>query len=96
MVENKLGILDYIDERYECIDVGATFSEKSLVSMADRPERGIAMLWRKDSYFKVNEISLRKKFIYLYILIGNLNCVLVYVYLKSVSYEITSLNNYLE
>ena len=96
VVEDKLGILDYIDEQYECIGVGATLSEKSLVSMAGRPEGGLAVLWKKDSYFKIKEISLRNNFIFLNINIGNLNCVLVNVYLHSVSWDLTSVDNYLE
>ena len=38
IVEDKMGVLNFIDERYECIGVGATYSEKSLVSMSGRPE----------------------------------------------------------
>ena len=40
VTDEKLGMLEFIDEKYECISVGATFSDNVLRSMAGRPEGG--------------------------------------------------------
>lgn len=95
VTEDKLGLLDFIDENYDCFGVPATFSEKSLAAYAGRPEGGMAILCKKDSPFTINNVILKGNFILLNILIGNLNIILVNVYLNSDVWEVSTLNRYL-
>ena len=55
IVDEKLGELDFIDEFYDSVGVGAVFSERSLASMSGRPKGGMACLWRKGSYFSIDK-----------------------------------------
>ena len=55
LIDDKLGDLDFIDERYESVGVGAKFSQKSLESMAGRPEGGMALLWQTNSPFDIDK-----------------------------------------
>lgn len=96
VTEEKLGILDYIDEHYDCFGVPAIFSEKSLVSCAGRPEGGMVILCKKDSSFIIKKVVLERNFIILNILIGDLSIVLVNVYLNSDVWEVATLNRYLQ
>lgn len=95
VTEDKLGLIDYIDENYDCFGVPATFSEKSLVACAGRPEGGMAVLCKKDSSFTINKVVLESNFILINILIGNLSIILVNVYLNSDVWEVATLNRYL-
>ena len=95
VTEDKLGILDFIDENYECIGVPAKYSEKSLTANAGRPEGGMAILWKKGSQFTINKIILDDNFIVFNIRIGDFNVVLVNVYMNSDIWEISTLNKYL-
>ena len=58
VVDDKLGEIDFIDEFYESVGVGAIYSEKSLTSVSGRPMGGMACLWRNGSHFKVDKIIL--------------------------------------
>ena len=62
ITEDKLGILDYVDENYESIGVPAAYSEKALTANAGRPEGGMAVLWRRNSNFTIKKVSLEKNF----------------------------------
>ena len=92
----KLGELDYIDEFYESVGVGAVFSEKSLVSMSGRPKGGMACLWRRGGHFSVNKVVLERNICVFSISIANYNVVLVNVYLNSDIWEVSTLTEYLE
>lgn len=96
VTEDKLGLLDFIDENYDCFGVAATFSERSLISCAGRPEGGMAVLCKKDSSFTVNKVILETNFIILNILVGNFSIILVNVYLNSDVWEVSTLNKYLQ
>lgn len=96
ITEEKLGILGCIDENYDAVGVGATLSEKSLTSMAGRPEGGLAILWKKNSHFKVNKIVLENRAILINIKIHGRDVILVNVYLNSDLWEPSTLNKYLE
>ena len=65
ITEDKLGILDFIDENYECAGVPAIFSERALAAMAGRPAGGLAILWKRNSLFMVKDIILKDYFILL-------------------------------
>lgn len=96
VVDEKLGELDFIDEFYESVGVGAVFSERSLVSMSGRPQGGMACLWRKGSHFSVDKIVLDKNICILSITVANFKIVLVNVYLNSDVWETATLTEYLE
>ena len=96
VIDEKLGDLDYIDENYECVGVGAFYSEKSLLSVAGRPQGGMACLWRRDSPFVIDKVVINKNMCILSLSIGNLRTVLVNVYLNSDIWEIRTQTEYLE
>ena len=73
LTEEKIGELDFIDENYESVGIGATYSERSLVSMACRPEGGMACLWRSNSRFSVNKIILEGNMCLMLISVGGFN-----------------------
>ena len=96
VTEDQLGIIDYIDENYDCIAVPATFSEKVLAANAGRQEGGMAILWRKASNLKVNKVSIENNFMVFNFAIGNVKIVVVNVYMNSDLWEVSTLNKYLE
>ena len=56
VVEEKLGLFDYISEDYDSICVAAEYSEKALRSGRGRPSGGLAILYRKNPIFKITKI----------------------------------------
>ena len=96
VVEEKIGQLDFIDENYECIGVGATYSEKVLTAGAGRPEGGMALLWKKNSHFKVNRVLLETNFMIFDIAVGSFNILLINVYMNSDVWEVITLEKYLQ
>ena len=56
VVNDSLWKLDYVNEHYDSIGLPATLSEKARVAMAGRPEGGLAVLYKKDSKFTINDI----------------------------------------
>ena len=95
LTDEKLGDLGFIDENYESVGVGATFSDKSLESMSGRPQGGMACLWKSNSLFNVDKLALEDNIITMCISIGHIKVVLVNVYLNSDLWETNTLNNYL-
>ena len=96
VTEDKLGLLDYIDENYDCFGVPAIFSEKSLVACAGRPEGGMAVLCKKNSTFNIKKVVLEDNFMILNVLLGDFSIILVNVYLNSDIWEVATLNRYLQ
>ena len=96
ITEDKIGILDFIDERYECIGVPATYSEKVLAANAGRPEGGMAVMWRTASKIKVKRIMFENNFMIFNFNISNTNIVIVNVYMNSDLWDVETLNKYLE
>lgn len=96
ITDEKLDLLEFIDENYECIGVGATFSDNVLRSMAGRPEGGLAILWKKNSVFNINKITIERNLMFINVDILGINILLVNVYIKSISWEASSLLIYLE
>lgn len=96
VTDDKLGILDYVDENYDCVGVGATYSDKSVLSAAGRPEGGMAILWKKDLHMKINKVSLEKNIMVFNITFFGYNVVFINVYLNSHVWEASTLNRYLE
>ena len=96
VTDDKLGIVDYINENYECIGVGAVYSERSLASVAGRPQGGMACLWRVGSLFNLDKVIIDSNLCILCITVGDLKIVLVNVYLNSDVWEIETQAKYLE
>ena len=96
IIEEKLGILDFIDEDYECVGVAATFSDKVLTSMSGRQEGGMALLWKKNSKFKINKLILENNVMLMNVNVYGRNVIFVNVYCNSDIWEATTLNKYLE
>ena len=97
ITEDKLGLIDYIDENYEAVGIGATYSDKSLSSVAGRPQGGMACLWRAGSPFHIDEVLLLDENIcVLTIVVGDFRIVLVNLYFRSDIWEIETLSEYLD
>ena len=80
VIEDKIGILDYIDEKYECIGVPAIYSDKVLCSNAGRPEGGMAIMWKSASKFRVNKVVFENNIMIFNFSVGKENVVIVNVY----------------
>ena len=91
-----MGDLDYVDEHYESIGVGAYFSERSLSSVAGRPQGGMGCLWRREADFAIDKVVLDQNMCILCLSYGNSKTVLVNVYLNSDVWEIRTQTEYLE
>ena len=96
VTEDKIGMLDFIDERYECIGVPAIYSEKVLSSNAGGPEGGMAIMWRTASKLKVKKIIFENNFMIFNFTTGNTSIVIVNVYMNSDLWDVETLNKYLE
>lgn len=96
LVEDKLWKLDYVDENYEAIGVAATMSERALAAMAGRPEGGMAILFKKQSNFKVTDCFIESNYMAFNIHANNTNILLVNVYLNSDIWEAVTLQRYLQ
>ena len=83
VTDEKLGILDFVDERYNCIGAGAYFSNKCLAEATGRPMGGLACLWRSDATFSVNVLDISLDYIALKLKFNNTSIILVNVYLRS-------------
>ena len=83
VTDEKLGILDFVDERYNCIGAGAYFSDKCLGEATGRPMGGLACLWRSDATFSVNVLDISRDYIALKLKFNNTSIILVNVYLRS-------------
>ena len=94
--DDKLGILDFIDEEYDSVDVGARYSDKAVASMAGRPEGGLALLWRKDLHLNINIISTEKNVLIFNVTINGFNLVFIYVYQNSDLWKVSTQKQYLE
>ena len=95
IVHEKLGILDFIDENYEVVGIGATISEENVISGKGRPRNGMACLWRKKLGITIVNIIVEAYFIILVIRIGNKQIVMINVYLRSDCGDAASLENYI-
>ena len=96
LIDDKLGDLDYVDEHYESIGVGAYFSERSLSSVAGRPQGGMGCLWRREADFAIDKVVLDQNMCILCLSYGNSKNILVNVYLNSDVWEIRTQTEYLE
>ena len=96
VIDEKLGILDYIDENFESIGVPAVYSDKNLMAGVGRPEGGLAILWRRGASFRIHNVVLENNFIVLDILVSGLHVILVNVYLNSDTWEVCTLERYLQ
>lgn len=95
LIEEKIGELDFIDDNYECIGVPAIYSARVLTAGAGRPEGGMAILWKKDSKFKINRVMLENNFMALNVEMKGIKVLLVNVYLNSDIWEVSTLEKYL-
>ena len=85
-------MLDFIDERCECIGVPTTYSEKVLTSNAGHSEGGMAIMWKTASKLKVKKIIFENNFMVFNFTAGNTSIVVVNVYMNSDLWDIETLN----
>ena len=74
----------------------ATYSEKTLLSNAGRCEGGLACIWKKDLPFEIKVLILDKDYIALQLSVGDLRILLINVYMRSVTWEGKTLDEYLQ
>lgn len=96
LLDNKLGMLDFIDENYESVGVAATLSDRALAALAGRPQGGMAILFKKSLHLKINEIILQSNFMVFNIAVNGIDLLLVNVYLNSDVWEAVTLQKYLQ
>ena len=83
ITDNDLGMLEYVDENYKSIGVGATFSDKSIESCAGRPMGGLACLYRANSGFSVELVEKDLDFMIIGINVNKLRIIIVNCYIRS-------------
>ena len=96
VLEDRLGDLAFIDEKYDSIGIGAIYSERAISASSGRAEGGLACLWKRDGNFKILKIILEDKLLALQMQIGSHCILLVNVYVKSDLWEVNTHNEYLE
>ena len=96
LLNENLSILDYVDENYFSVGVGATYSESAVINATGRPSGGMAILWRKNANFEIQLKSLDKDFMVIDIINGVHRFTIVNVYIRSDLGDIVSYSNYLE
>ena len=95
LMEHKLGFLDGIHVDYSSYGVGAILSDQSLTAMAGRPMGGLACLWRKSSTLSIEKVFYESFFLAIVFRIGNFVTIVVNVYVKSITWDVCSLEEYL-
>ena len=83
VTKNHLSILDFVDERYGSIGVGAIYSDKSLESGSGRPMGGLACLYKINSSFTLELIKSDNDIMILKLRINNLEILLINIYIRS-------------
>ena len=96
ITSDNIAILNYTDEDYNSIGIGATFSEKNINTLCGRPQGGLAVLWRKDSGFTIELMHNDNDYMAVLISFNNFSFVIVNVYIRSDLGDPVTLNNYLE
>ena len=96
LLNDNLSHLEYVDENYFAVGVGATYSESAIVNVNGRPSGGMAILWRKNVHFDIKLKSLDKDFMVIDVIVGLNKFTLVNLYIRSDLGDVLSYNNYLE
>ena len=96
ITEDKIGMLDSINERYGCIGVPTIYSEKVLTSSTGRPEGGMTIMWRTASKLKFKKIIFKNNFMIFNFTAGNTSIVIVNVYMNSDLGDVDTLNKCLK
>ena len=96
ITDEKLGIVDFINENYNNISVGAHYSENNIVNVTGRPMGGLVCLWKADMPFNVKHLLSTNNFVVLELSINSFKITLVNVYLRSVLGDPVTLEQYLQ
>ena len=96
VIADDLSILQFIDENYNSIGVGATYSDDAVINVRGRPMGGLCILWRKNSPFQIKNISLEKDFMVFDVVFQNIKITLVNCYIRSDLGDAITYNRYLE
>ena len=95
ITENELSLLDFIDENYQSLGIGAVYSQKSLESCAGRAMGGMACLYRTDRNFNVKLIDNSNDVMLVLVTVDKKEYLFINSYIRSDLGDIESLNNYL-
>ena len=82
VTNNNINILDYVDESYKSIGIGAIFSEKAIEAASGRPMGGLACIFK--SNIPVKLVGSTNDIMIISITINNTKLILVNAYLRSV------------
>ena len=83
ITSNHLDILDFVDERYGSIGVGAIYSDRCLESGGGRPMGGLACLYKINSGFTLELIESNNDIMILRLIIDNIQIILINIYIRS-------------
>ena len=96
VIADDLSILQFIDENYDSIGVGATYSDNAVINLKGRPMGGLCVLWRKNSPFQIKIVSTENDFMVFDIILQNTKITLVNCYIRSDLGDALTYNRYLE
>ena len=82
VTDNNLGMLDFIDESYKSIGIGATHSNKSMESGYGRPMGGLGCIFKNNIPIKLIDSS--NDIMIVSITLNSVTLILVNVYLRSI------------
>ena len=95
ITDNDLSLLDFIDENYHSLGIGAVYSQKSIESCAGRAMGGMACLYRSNAVFNVKLIDSSNDVMLVMVTVNGKNYLFINAYIRSDLGDIESLNNYL-
>ena len=53
ITEDKMGVINFIDEDYHIIGVPIYFSDRNITKVTSRHMNGLMWLWKANSYFNI-------------------------------------------
>ena len=95
VTENRLGDLNFVDEKYEAVGSPAVYSDRAIESNKGRCQGGLACLWRRETKFKIDKVVIEKDYILISVRYREKIIVFVNVYIRSDICQVEKLGNYL-
>ena len=93
--DDDLGIINFIDENYGGIGVGAKYSEKSIVTASGRPMGGLVCLYRKQDNLSINLVYHEDDFMVVNVTYNDKTMIFINTYIRSDLNDPLTLNEYL-
>ena len=96
ITNEKLGIIDFINENYHSVGIPAYYSDNNIVKVTGRPIGGLVCLWKKDCFFDIKTLYTTNDIFVLDMSFSGIHITLVNVYLRSDHGDIVSQEKYLQ